>query len=105
MLTHIEHSTWAGAVQFGPFNRLRMCPVLEVCSLLVFVACVLFGPVGKSMIRSVGNSTRACCVADLSEPEILDISVRTDFSTQFVDKFALIIVSVSTSHIQLIVST
>ena len=58
MLTHIEHATWAGAVQFGPFNRLRMCPVLEVRSLLAFIACVLFRPVGKSMVTLTATCWR-----------------------------------------------
>merc|ERR1712025_1333090 len=28
-LMDYDHSMWAGARQFGTFNRLRMCPVLE----------------------------------------------------------------------------
>ena len=27
---HIDNREWAGAVQFGTFNRLRICPVLQV---------------------------------------------------------------------------
>ena len=32
---------WDGAIQFGTFNRLRMCPVLEVRSLPLFVDCAI----------------------------------------------------------------
>ena len=37
---------WDGVVQFGTFNRLRMCPVLEVRSLFVFVSRVKFESAG-----------------------------------------------------------
>ena len=45
ILPRTDNMDWDGTIQFGTFNRLRMCPVLEVRSFPVFVVFVMFGVV------------------------------------------------------------
>ena len=44
-----DNNEWAGATQFGTFNRLRMCPMLQVCPCVWVVSSPLIrrlvGPV------------------------------------------------------------